>query len=255
MQIGANTPAIITGGASGLGEATARAIAAKAGKVAILDMNAERGEAVAGELGGIFAECNVTSEESVDAALAAALEAHGTPRIVVNCAGVGTASKTIGRDGAIDMKGYEAVIQVNLIGTMRVLSKAAWQMQASEPIDEDGCRGAIINTASVAAFDGQIGQAAYAASKGGIVAMTLPVARDLARNGIRVATIAPGIFSTPMLRGLPQEAQESLAKQVPFPVRLGDPDEFARLACFIAETGYLNGEVIRLDGSIRMGPK
>jgi len=255
MQIGANTPAVITGGASGLGEATARAIAAKGAKVAILDMNVERGKAVAAELGGIFAECNVTSEESVDAALAAAAAAQGAPRIVVNCAGVGTPAKTIGRDGPLDMKAYEFVIQVNLIGTMRVLSKAAWQMQAADPIDEDGCRGVIVNTASVAAFDGQIGQAAYSASKGGVVGMTLPVARDLARNGIRVCTIAPGIFSTPMLRGLPEEAQQSLAKQVPFPVRLGDPDEYAKLVCFIAETGYINAEVIRLDGAIRMGPK
>lgn len=255
MQISADTPAVITGGASGLGEATARAIAAKGGKVAILDMNAEQGEAVARELGGVFCECNVTSEDSVDAALAKAFETHGTPRIVVNCAGTGRASKTIGRDGAIDMKGYEFVIQVNLIGTMRVLSKAAWQMSQSDPVDEDGCRGVIVNTASVAAFDGQIGQAAYSASKGGIVGMTLPIARDLARNGIRVSTIAPGIFSTPMLRGLPEEAQQSLAQQVPFPVRLGEPAEFAKLVCFIAETGYLNGEVIRLDGSIRMAPK
>jgi len=231
MQIGPNTPAIITGGASGLGEATARAIAAKGAKVAILDMNTTRGAAVAADIGGVFAECNVTSDESVDTALAAAFEAHGAPRMVVNCAGVGTAAKTIGRDGVIDMKGYEAVIQINLIGTMRVLSRAAWQMQAADPVDDDGCRGVIVNTASVA------------------------LARDLARNGIRVSTIAPGIFLTPMLRGLPEEAQQSLASQVPFPVRLGEPEEFARLVCFIAETGYMNGEVIRLDGSIRMGPK
>lgn len=255
MQIGTNTPAVITGGASGLGEATARALAAKGVKVAILDMNAERGKAVAGELGGVFAECNVTQDDSVDTALAAAQDAHGAPRIVVNCAGVGTPGKTIGRDGPIDMKGYEFVIQVNLIGTMRVLSKAAWQMQAADPLSSDGDRGVIVNTASVAAYDGQIGQAAYSSSKGGIVGMTLPVARDLARNGIRVATIAPGIFSTPMLRGLPDEAQQSLAAQVPFPQRLGDPDEYAKLVCFIAETGYMNGEVIRLDGAIRMGPK
>ena len=241
MEIGANTPAIVTGGASGLGEATARALAAKGAKVAILDMNAGRGKTVAGELGGIFAECNVTSDESVDAALAAAFEAHGTPRIVVNCAGVGTAAKTIGRDGPIDMKGYEFTIQVNLIGSMRVLSKAAWQMSQADPVTDDGNRGVIVNTASVAAYDGQIGQAGYSASKGGIVGMTLPVARDLARNGIRVCTIAPGIFATPMLAGLPEEAQQSLATQVPFPQRLGDPAEYASLVCFIAETGYLNG--------------
>ena len=255
MEIGANTPAVVTGGASGLGEATARALAAKGAKVAILDRDTARGPQVAGEIGGIFAECDVTSDESVDAALAAAHTAHGAPRIVVNCAGVGTPGKTIGRDGPIDMKGYEFVIQVNLIGTMRVLSRAAAQMAEADPVTEDGNRGVIVNTASVAAFDGQIGQAAYSASKGGVVGMTLPVARDLARNGIRVATIAPGIFGTPMLRGLPDEAQQSLAAQVPFPQRLGDPDEYAKLVCFIAETGYLNGEVIRLDGAIRMGPK
>ena len=255
MEIGANTPAIVTGGASGLGEASARALAAKGAKVAILDRDAARGQAVAADIGGIFAETDVTSDDSVDAALAAALNAHGTPRIVVNCAGVGPAAKTVGRDGPIDMKHYEQVIQINLIGTMRVMSKAAWIMAQSDPVDDDQCRGVVVNTASVAAFDGQIGQAAYASSKGGVAALTLPAARDLSRNGIRVATIAPGIFGTPMLRGLPDEAQESLAKQVPFPVRLGDPDEYAKLVCFIAETGYMNGEVIRLDGSIRMGPK
>ena len=255
MQIGSNTPAVITGGASGLGEATARALAAKGAKVALLDMNDERGEMVASELGGVFAPCNVTDDASVDAALAAAMAAHGAPRIVVNCAGVGTPQKTIGRDGPIDMGHYEQVIQINLIGTMRVMSKAAWQMSQADPVDDDGCRGIVVNTASVAAFDGQIGQAAYASSKGGVAALTLPVARDLARNGIRVTTIAPGIFGTPMLRGLPEDVQESLAKQVPFPVRLGDPEEFAKLVCFIAETGYMNGEVIRLDGAIRMGPK
>ena len=255
MQIGADTPAVITGGASGLGEATARALAARGAKVTLLDMNAERGEAVASELGGCFADCNVTSDDSVDAALAKAVEAHGTPRIVVNCAGVGTPQKTVGRDGPIDMKHFEQVIGINLIGTMRVMSKAAWIMAQSDPVDSDQCRGVVVNTASVAAFDGQIGQAAYASSKGGVASLTLPAARDLSRNGIRVTTIAPGIFGTPMLRGLPEEVQDNLAKQVPFPVRLGDPDEFARLVCFIAETGYMNGETIRLDGAIRMGPK
>lgn len=255
MQVGEKTPAVITGGASGLGEATARRLAAKGATVALLDMNEERGEAVAGEIGGVFAKCDVTSDASVDAALAASTAALGTPRIVVNCAGVGTPQKTVGRDGPIDMKHFEQVIQINLIGTMRVMSRAAWIMAQSDPVDDDGCRGIVVNTASVAAFDGQIGQAAYASSKGGVAALTLPAARDLSRNGIRVATIAPGIFGTPMLRGLPDEAQESLAKQVPFPVRLGDPDEFAKLVCFIVETGYMNGEVVRLDGSIRMGPK
>lgn len=255
MQIGETTPAIVTGGASGLGEATARALAARGAKVAILDMNAERGRAVADELGGIFAACNVTSDDSVDAALAAAVAAHGAPRIVVNCAGVGPAQKTVGRDGPIDMAHYEQVIQINLIGTMRVMSRAAWEMAKAEPLDDDQARGVVVNTASVAAFDGQIGQAAYASSKGGVAALTLPAARDLARNGIRVLTIAPGIFGTPMLTGLPDDVQQSLAAQVPFPVRLGQPEEFGRLVCFLAETGYLNGEVIRMDGAIRMGPK
>lgn len=255
MQIGADTPAIVTGGASGLGEATARGLAAKGAKVTILDMDTTRGPAVAEEIGGAFAECNVTSEDSVVAAIAAAKAAHGTPRIAVNCAGVATPGKTIGRDGPIDMDRYAQVIQINLIGTMRVMSKAAWEMSQAEPLDADGARGLIVNTASVAAFDGQIGQAAYASSKGGVAGLTLPAARDLARSGIRVMTIAPGIFGTPMLRGLPEDVQDSLAHQVPFPVRLGDPDEFARLVCFIAETGYMNGEVIRLDGAIRMGPK
>ena len=254
MRIGAETPAIVTGGASGLGEATVRALAARGAKVALRDL-AARGEEVAREIGGIFCETDVTSDDSVDRALARAQEAHGAPRIVVNCAGVGTPQKTIGRDGPIDMRHFEQVVGINLIGTMRVMSRAAWAMAQAEPLDEDGCRGVVVNTASVAAFDGQIGQAAYASSKGGVAALTLPAARDLARNGIRVVTIAPGIFGTPMLRGLPDEAQASLATQVPFPPRLGDPDEFARLVCFIAETGYMNGEVIRLDGAIRMGPK
>ena len=255
MQIGTDTPAFITGGASGLGEATARALTAKGAKVALLDMNAERGEAVAAEIGGVFAACNVTDDDSVDQALAAAVEALGTPRIVVNCAGVGNPQKTIGRDGPIDMKHFEQVVQINLIGTMRVMSRAAWIMSQADPVDADGCRGVVVNTASVAAFDGQIGQAAYASSKGGVVSLTLPAARDLARNGIRVTTIAPGIFSTPLLKSLPDDVQQSLAQQVPFPVRLGDPGEFAKLVCFIAETGYMNGEVVRLDGAIRMGPK
>jgi NAD(P)-dependent dehydrogenase (short-subunit alcohol dehydrogenase family) len=254
MRIGAETPAIVTGGASGLGEATARALAARGAQVAVLDL-AARGEGVASEIGGIFCETDVTSDDSVDAAIARAAEAHGTPRIVVNCAGVATPQRTVGRDGPIDMKHFQQVIQINLIGTMRVMSRAAWAMSQAAPVDADGCRGVVVNTASVAAFDGQIGQAAYASSKGGVAALTLPAARDLARNGIRVVTIAPGIFGTPMLRGLPEEAQASLAAQVPFPARLGDPEEFANLVCFIAETGYLNGEVIRLDGAIRMGPK
>ncbi len=255
MKIGSDTPALVTGGASGLGEASARALAARGAKVTILDRDVSRGTEVASDIGGLCVETDVTDDASVEAAITAAVEAHGTPRIVVNCAGVGTPGKTVGRDGPIDMDGFAKVIQINLIGTMRVMSKAAWVMQNADPVDDDGTRGVVVNTASVAAYDGQIGQAAYAASKGGVVSLTLPVARDLARSGIRLTTIAPGIFGTPMLKGLPDDVQESLAKQVPFPVRLGEPDEFARLVCFIAETGYMNGEVIRLDGAIRMGPK
>ncbi|MFK7945191.1 MAG: SDR family oxidoreductase [Paracoccaceae bacterium] len=255
MQIGAKTPAIVTGGASGLGEATARALSARGAKVTIFDMDTVRGANVAEELGGVFAETNVTSDESVQAAIAKAVAAHGTPRIVVNCAGIAPPAKTIGRDGPIDMAHYEQVVQINLFGTMRVMSKCAWEMAKAEALDDDGARGVFLNTASVAAFDGQIGQAAYASSKGGVAALTLPAARDLARSGIRVMTIAPGIFGTPMLRGLPEDVQDSLAKQVPFPVRLGEPEEFGKLVCFIAETGYMNGEVIRMDGAIRMGPK
>ena len=219
MHIGDKIPAIVTGGASGLGEACVRALRARGAPVAILDLQKERGEAVAAEIGARFIETDVTSDDSVATALAEAAAAHGTARIVINCAGIAQAM----REGA--------------------------------PLDEDGCRGVIVNTASIAAFEGQIGQAAYASSKGGIAALTLPAARDLARDGIRVCAIAPGLFATPMLEGLPREVQDSLAAQVPFPARLGDPGEFAELACFIVETGYMNGEVIRLDGAIRMGAR
>ena len=255
MLIGENTPALITGGASGLGEATARALAARGAKVALLDRDTNRGPEVASELGGVFAECDVTSDDSVDAAILKAVDTHGAPRIVVNCAGVGSPGKTIGKDGPINMRHYEQVIQVNLIGTMRVMSRAAWVMSQAEPLTDDGERGVVVNPASVAAFDGQIGQAAYSSSKGGVVGLTLPAARDLSRNGIRVCTIAPGIFATPMLAGLPEDVQASLGAQVPFPSRLGDPEEYAKLVVFIAETGYMNGEVIRMDGAIRMAPK
>ncbi len=253
MRIGEQTPAIVTGGASGLGEACVRELRARGAPVAILDLQAERGKAVAAETGALFFETDVTSDASVAAALKAAAEAHGTARIAVNCAGIAPAMKTAGAKGAHDMGLFGKVVAINLGGTMRVMSQAAQAMRAAPPLDADGCRGVIVNTASVAAFEGQMGQAAYAASKGGVAALTLPAARDLARDGIRVAAIAPGIFGTPMLHGLPGEVQQSLAEQVPFPVRLGDPAEFARLACFIAETGYMNGEVIRLDGAIRMG--
>ncbi|HSF94676.1 MAG TPA: SDR family NAD(P)-dependent oxidoreductase [Thermohalobaculum sp.] len=255
MRIAENTPAIVTGGASGLGEACARALSARGAPVVILDLDAGRGTAVAAEIGGLFIETDVTSDASVGAALTQAAAAHGVARIAVNCAGIAPAMKTAGSKGAHDMGVFEKVIAINLVGTMRVMALAAQAMREAEPLDADGARGVIVNTASVAAFEGQMGQAAYASSKGGVAALTLPAARDLARDGIRVCAIAPGIFGTPMLRGLPQEVQDSLAQQVPFPVRLGDPKEFAELACFIAETGYMNGEVIRLDGAIRMGAR
>lgn len=255
MQIGPNTPAVVTGGASGLGEATARALAARGARVTILDLAQERGQTVAEEIGGQYVQTDVTSDQSVAAALEAGRHAHGVARIVINCAGIAPAAKTAGKDGPHPMGLFESVIQVNLIGTMRVMSQAAFAMQGADPLDGDGCRGAIVNTASVAAFEGQIGQAAYAASKGGVAALTITAARDLSRAGIRVSTIAPGLFGTPMLRGLPDDVQDSLAAQVPFPVRLGDPDEYAKLACFMIETGYMNGETVRLDGAIRMGPR
>ena len=260
MEVSANTPAVVTGGASGLGAATARALAAKGAKVAIFDMNAEKGEALAAEIGGVFCLVNVTKDEDVDAGFAKAREAHGQERILVNCAGIGNAIKTASRskeDGSIKhfpISAFDFVIQVNLIGTFRCIAKSAKGMLDLAPL-EDGERGAIVNTASVAAFDGQIGQAAYSASKGGVAAMTLPAARELARFGIRVMTIAPGIFKTPMMAGMTQEVQDSLGAMVPFPPRLGEPAEYAALVRHIAENQMLNGEVIRLDGAIRMAPK
>lgn len=255
MKIGEQTPAIVTGGASGLGEACARAFRDRGAPVAILDLQRESGEAVAGEIGALFIETDVTSDASVKAALGKAADAHGVARLVISCAGIAPAMKTAGSKGPHDMALFEKVLAVNLGGSMRVMSLAAQAMREAEPLDEDGCRGAIINTSSVAAFEGQVGQGAYAASKGGIAALTLPAARDLSRDGIRVNTIAPGIFSTPMLAAMPDDVQQSLASQVPFPVRLGQPEEYAALACYIAEAGYMNGQVIRLDGAIRMGPR
>ena len=261
MEISSNTPAVVTGGASGLGAATARALAAKGAKVAIFDMNAEKGEALAAELGGVFCKVNVTSEEEVDAGFAKAREAHGQERILVNCAGIGNAIKTASRskeDGSIKhfpLSAFEFVIQVNLIGTFRCIAKSAAGMMTLDPLSEDGDRGAIVNTASVAAEDGQMGQAAYSASKGGIVGMTLPVARDLMREGIRVNTILPGIFNTPLMNAAPPQVKDALAASVPFPQRLGNPDEYAKLAVCMIETGYFNGEDVRLDGAIRMAPR
>ena len=261
MDIGENTPAVVTGGASGLGAATARALAAKGARVAIFDMNAEKGEALASELGGVFCMVNVTSEEEVDAGFARARAAHGQERILVNCAGIGNAIKTASRsreDGSIrhfPLSAFEFVIQVNLIGTFRCVAKSAAGMMALEPLSEDGDRGAIVNTASVAGEDGQIGQAAYAASKGGVIGMTLPIARDLMNEGIRINTILPGIFNTPLMNAAPPQVKDALAASVPFPKRLGHPEEYARLAVCMIETGYFNGEDVRLDGAIRMAPR
>ena len=253
--------AVVTGGASGLGAATARALGAKGVRVALLDLNEEAGEKLAKEIGGMFAKCDVTNEASVDAALAAARKAHGQERILVNCAGIGVAkriSRRVKETNAIephDLATFAKVIHVNLIGTFLMMAKSAIGMQATEPINEDGERGVMICTSSVAAQDGQIGQVAYSASKGGVASMTLPVARDLSRDGIRVVTIMPGLFLTPMFAGLSEEAQKSLAASVPFPSRLGDPSEYAALAVHICENPMINGECIRLDGSLRMAPR
>ena len=261
MEISSNTPAVVTGGASGLGAATARALAAKGAKVALFDMNADKGEALAAELGGVFCKVNVTSDEEVDAGFAKARAAHGQERILVNCAGIGNAIKTASRskeDGSIKhfpLSAFEFVIQVNLIGTFRCIAKSAAGMMTLDPLSEDGDRGAIVNTASVAAEDGQMGQAAYSASKGGVVGMTLPIARDLMREGIRVNTILPGIFNTPLMNAAPPQVKDALAASVPFPQRLGNPEEYAKLAVCMIETGYFNGEDVRLDGAIRMAPR
>jgi NAD(P)-dependent dehydrogenase (short-subunit alcohol dehydrogenase family) len=244
--------AIVTGGASGLGLATARELAKAGAHVVIADLPSSPGEQRAKELGGSFAGLDVTDEAGVQQAVDAAV-AQAPLRIVVNCAGIGTPGRVLGKQGVLPLDAFEKVIRVNLIGTFNVIRLAVAAMVGSEPVD--GERGVIVNTASVAAFDGQIGQAAYSASKGGVVGMTLPIARDLADKFIRVCTIAPGIMDTPMLAGLPEPARESLGKQVPHPARLGSPTEYAALARHIVENGYLNGEVIRLDGSIRMAPR
>jgi NAD(P)-dependent dehydrogenase (short-subunit alcohol dehydrogenase family) len=254
MEI-ANNVFIVTGGASGLGGATSRMFAAAGGKVVIADVQADKGAELAAELGAAarFVRCDVTSEADGQAVVAAARQL-GTLRGLVNCAGIATGEKTVGKDGPHRLDAFARVIGINLIGSFNMIRLAAAAMSESAPA-ADGERGVLINTASVAAFDGQIGQAAYAASKGGIVGMTLPIARDLSRNGIRCVTIAPGIFETPMLLGMPQEVQDALGKMVPFPSRLGKPAEYARLAQHIVENTMLNGETIRLDGAIRMQPK
>lgn len=246
--------AIVTGGASGLGGATAEMLAKAGVKVAIFDMNADTGETKAKEIGARFFKVNVTDEAEVEAAIAEAEGVHGKARILVNCAGIGPPAKVVSREGdALPLASFTSVINVNLLGSFNVLSKFAAALHKADPLGEE--RGVIINTASVAAFDGQIGQAAYAASKGGIVGMTLPIARELARYGIRVMTIAPGLFLTPLLASLPEEAQQSLGAQVPFPSRLGDPSEYAKMVGAIIDNPMLNGETIRLDGAIRMAPK
>ena len=260
MKVDSNTAAVVTGGASGLGAATARALAAKGVKVAIFDLQEEKGLAIAAELGGVFCECNVTDDASVDAAFAKAREAHGQERILVNCAGTGNAIKTASRskeDGSIKhfpLDAFNWIIQINLVGTFRCIAKSAAGMLTLDPM-EDGERGAIVNTASVAAEDGQIGQAAYSASKGGVVGMTLPIARDLGNENIRVNTILPGIFDTPLLAGAPQNVRDALGASVLNPKRLGIPDEYANLAMCMIENGYFNGEDVRLDGGIRMSPR
>lgn len=246
--------ALVTGGASGLGLATARRLAAAGARVTIVDLPSSPGASVAEELGGSFAAADVTDAEQI-AAAAALAAAAGPLRVVVNCAGIAPPAKVLDRDGnPSSLADFERVVRVNLIGTYNVIAQTSAVMAKTDPT-EGGDRGVIVNTASVAAFDGQIGQPAYSASKGGVHAMTLPIARELARHGIRVVTIAPGIMETPMLKGLPQAAQDSLGQQVPHPSRLGAPDEYARLVLAIVDNGYLNGETIRLDGAIRMAPK
>ena len=247
------TAAIVTGGGSGLGAAAARRLAAEGAKVALFDVNREAAQAVAQEIGGLAVACNVADADSAVAAFAQARDAHGPARIAVNCAGVATPGKVLGRDGPLALDTFRRVVEVNLIGTFNILRLAADDMATLEPL-EDGERGVVVNTASIAAFDGQIGQAAYASSKGGVASLTLPVARELARSGIRVVTIAPGLFLTPMMLGLPQEAQDSLAASVPFPRRLGNPAEYAALVHHVCTNTMLNGETIRLDGALRMAP-
>jgi len=249
--------AVVTGGGSGLGEATARALAARGARVAILDLGRSKGAEVAKSIGdaAIFCEADVASEEQVTAALDRAVELFGGIQVAVNCAGIGTAGRTVDKTGKpFDLKLFELTLRVNLVGTFNVVRLAAARMSKNQP-NEENERGVIVNTASAAAFEGQIGQCAYSASKGGVVSMTLPIARDLSTVGIRVNTIAPGLFATPMLMMMPQEARDYLASQIPFPRRLGKPPEFAALACHIVENPMLNGETIRLDGAIRMQPK
>jgi NAD(P)-dependent dehydrogenase (short-subunit alcohol dehydrogenase family) len=246
--------ALVTGGGSGLGEATARRLAAAGAKVTCLDINEDGAKRVGADIGGQGIKCDVTDADSAVAAIAEAAATHGTARIVINCAGVGTPAKAVGKNGALPLEVFTQVVNINLIGTFNIIRLAAEAMQKEEPLDSAE-RGVIVNTASVAAFDGQIGQPAYAASKGGVAAMTLPLAREFAQWGIRVLTIAPGLFLTPMMEQLPEEAQQSLGASVPFPARLGRPDEYAQLVQSMCENEMLNGETVRLDGSLRMAPR
>ena len=254
MQIDGKA-ALVTGAGSGLGAATARMLAARGARVALLDMDIDAAKDQAKPIAGLALACDVTDAEQAQQAVAAARAEHGDAGILVNCAGIAPARRVLDRDGPMPLEDFDKVIQVNLVGTFNLLRLAAAGMAALEPQGDDGERGVIINTASVSAFEGQIGQAAYSASKAGVAGMTLPVARELARFGVRVMTIAPGLMSTPMLHGMPDEVQESLGAQVPFPARLGRPEEYAALVAHIVENPMLNGEVIRLDGAIRMQPK
>ncbi len=259
MKLDSSVSAVVTGGASGLGAATARALASHGVRVAIFDLDEEKGGAVAKKLDGVFCNVNVTSDDSVDEGLEKSRAAIGQERILINCAGTGNAIKTASRDrktGEIrhfPSDQFDRIVQINLVGTFRCIAKSAAGMMTLDPIDGD--RGAIVNTASVAAEDGQIGQAAYSASKGGVVGMTLPIARDLSRELIRVNTILPGIFDTPLLQGAPESVKQALSAQVPHPARLGNPEEYASLAVEMCRNGYFNGETVRLDGAIRMAPR
>ena len=245
--------AIVTGGGSGLGRATAEALVARGARVAVFDLNPAAAEEAARAIGGLAVVVDVAGEAAAGAAVAKAAAAHGPARVLVNCAGIGTPRRVVGREGPQPLADFETVIRVNLVGTFNMIRLAAAQMVRLEPIGAE--RGVILSTASVAAYEGQIGQAAYSASKGGVVAMTLPIARELAQSGVRVNAIAPGVFMTPLLAGLPQPAQDSLGASVPFPARLGQPDEYGALAVHIIENGYINGETIRIDGALRMAPK
>lgn len=255
MQDWTGYGAIVTGAASGLGAATAARLSENGMRVTVFDMNAAAGQEQADRIGGAFAQVDVSDPASVAVGIAKAEDLHGPTRVLVNCAGIGGAAKTVSRGAAHDPALFERVIRVNLMGSFNCASQVAARLVTADPIDADGARGVIVNTASVAAYDGQVGQVAYAASKGGIVAMTLPMARDLADKGIRVCTIAPGLFLTPLLHELPPEVQESLGAQVPFPSRLGDPREYGEMVAHITRNPMLNGEVIRLDGAIRMAPR